>query len=561
MFKPAPAGPAGAHAAASRRGFYRLIDWSFGGLLRLAMRHRIIVMVLSLAIIASSWPLLQATKQEFVPSDVDEAEFQVQVNAPEGVAMPAMDAAMLEVEKEIRSTPGVRTVLATTGGGFVNNVNSGSIYVRIAPHEERTASLSRIIEATLHGNPKKAFEGNYSQSDVMSEIDRRLKRLAPLRCQVRNYPSINIGGGSWDIDFVIQGPSLEELYGYAETIRKRAVATEGFRGMDTTLRLDKPELRVTIDRERAADLGLRASDVGSALRILVGGEEEVSRFRDPLRGEDYDVRLRLAEKDRDRADILDVLRIPRQTGGPVELSNVATIVPARAPSRIDRLDRKRMVAVRGGVAPGFALADRVEVLRGFANDLHMPPSYSTRALGRSLEMERTFREFQWAFVISVVFMYLIIASQFDSLIHPVTILLSLPLSVPFALLSLHAGGGTINLFSALGILVLFGIVKKNSILQIDHINNLRTQGMPRHEAILQGNHDRLRPILMTTLTLVAGMLPLAVGTGPGAEERRAVAIVVIGGQTLCLLLTLIATPVAYSLFDDLRNLGRRKKAG
>jgi HAE1 family hydrophobic/amphiphilic exporter-1 len=566
MFKGPKAGAApaaaGHHAAParSRRGFYRLIDWAFGGMLRFSMRHRVIVALLSLGIIATSFPLLQMTKSEFVPSDVDEAEFQVQVNAPEGTSMDSMETAMLAAEEQIRSTPGVRTVLGTTGGGFLNQVNSGTFYVRIAPHEERTPSVTRVVEATLHGNPKKAFEGNYSQSDVMTEIDRRLKRLSPLRCQVRNYPSFNIGGGSWDIDFVIMGPVLEDLNRFADEIRRRAAATEGFRGMDTTLRLDKPELRVTIDRERAADLGLRANDIGSALRILVGGEEQVSRFRDPLRGEDYDVRLRLHEKDRDRADILDVLRIPKAGGSPVELSNVASIVPAHAPSRIDRLDRKRMVAVRGGVAPGFALSDRVDLLRSFAKDLNMPESYSTRALGRSLEMERTFREFGWAFVISVVFMYLIIASQFESLVHPVTILLSLPLSVPFALLSLHLGGGTLNLFSALGILVLFGIVKKNSILQIDHINGLRAAGMPRHEAILRGNHDRLRPILMTTLTLVAGMLPLALGTGPGAEERRAVAIVVIGGQSLCLLLTLIATPVAYSLFDDLRNVFRRKPA-
>jgi hydrophobic/amphiphilic exporter-1 (mainly G- bacteria), HAE1 family len=216
--------------------------------------------------------------------------------------------------------------------------------------------------------------------------------------------------------------------------------------------------------------------------------------------------------------------------------------------------------VRCGEAPGFAMGDSIEVLTALAADLDMPPAYSTTLLGRSRELQKTFDELLIAFVLSVVFMYLILASQFESLIHPLTILISLPLSVPFALASLWLTGGTLNLYSALGILVLFGVVKKNAILQIDHLNNLRQAGVPRAEAILRANRDRLRPILMTTLALVAGMLPLALGTGPGAEERRAVAVVVIGGQSLCLLLTLLVTPVAYSLFDDLGALVRKRRA-
>ncbi|MCE9637087.1 MAG: efflux RND transporter permease subunit [Planctomycetes bacterium] len=550
----------GHDAAASRRGFYGLIDRSYTAMLGWSMRHRIVIVVLALASIGASVPLMAAVPREFTPSDVDEAEFSVQVSAPEGLSLPAMDEAMAEVEAEIRGVPGVRTTLGTVGGGFIGQVNSGSVYVRIAPHEERTLSVTRLLKSTLDGHPSAAWAGNYSQSDVMTEIDRRLKRITHLRCQVRNYPSFNIGGGSFDVDYVIRGPVLEDLDRYATALRAKSLEAGGFRGLDTTLRLDKPELRVRIDRERAADLGVRARDVGTALRLLVGGDEEVSRFRDDAAGEDYDVRLRLDASDRERSDLLGLLRLPRPGGGTVELSAVADVTAARAPSRIDRLDRQRMVSVRGGVAPGFALSDRLEVVQRTAASLDMGPQYTTQVLGRGREMERTSAEFVWAFVLSVVFMYLILASQFESLLHPLTILLSLPLSIPFALFSLWAVGGTLNLYSALGILVLFGVVKKNSILQIDHMNGLIAKGLPRAEAILQANRDRLRPILMTTLALVAGMLPLALGSGPGAEERRAVAVVVIGGQSLCLLLTLLVTPVAYSIFDDMRTWPSRRRA-
>jgi HAE1 family hydrophobic/amphiphilic exporter-1 len=243
----------------------------------------------------------------------------------------------------------------------------------------------------------------------------------------------------------------------------------------------------------------------------------------------------------------------------VELSNIATVSNVPSASRIDRLDRQRTVSLRAGVSPGFAQADRIEELKKAAGAMNLPAAYTTAVSGRARELERTFTEFLWAFLLSVIFMYIILASQYESLVHPFTILLSLPLSVPFALLSLWATNGTLNLYSALGILVLFGVVKKNAILQIDHMNQLRKKGYTRYEAIIQGNRDRLRPILMTTLALVAGMLPLWLGTGPGSEERRAVAVVVIGGQSLSLLLTLLVTPVVYSILDDVGAFFVRRK--
>jgi HAE1 family hydrophobic/amphiphilic exporter-1 len=547
------------HGSGSRGGFYAHVDRVYGRMLAFSMRHRAAVCVLALLVVLSAVPLYQAVPQDFIPSDVDEAEFEVQVNGPEGISFAAMNGVMESIEKELRSMPEVRTTLTSIGAGpgggssgFGGSVNQGEVYVRIAPHEERIFSLWRLMQETLRGQPLEAFRNNYSQRDVMSRIRRMLARYPELRGGVRNLRSFNIGGGPSEIDFVIRGPELESLASYSEDLRVKSKDL-GVVDADTTLKLDKPELRVEIDRKRAADLGVSVQDVARALRIMVGGEEELSRFRDVLVNEDYDVQLRLQQRFREDPDTILQLYVPRQGGGLVRLDNLVEIQSSISPTRIDRLDRQRQASVRASVAPGFALADRLEALRAAAAEMNMPPAYSTSISGRGRELERTGREFLLAFALSVALMYMILASQFESLIHPLTILLSLPLSIPFALFSLWASNNTLNLYSALGMLVLFGVVKKNSILQIDHMNKLRAGGMERLAAVMQGNRDRLRPILMTTLALVAGMIPLAVGVGPGAEERRAIAVVVIGGQTLSLLLTLLVTPVAYSLFDDIAS--------
>jgi HAE1 family hydrophobic/amphiphilic exporter-1 len=539
-------GGSGSHEAASRSGFYHQLDRFYMWVLALAMRWRWGVAVLALLTMLGSVPLYYLVKQEYLPSNVDEGEFDVRVLAAEGTGLGAMNEVALKVEQELKQVRGVSSVLTSIGGGFIGGLNSANCYVILVPHEERTFNWSRLFQLP----PWRAFEGNATQREIQQEIRQRLRKIPDVRVQIRNPQTFVGGGPNFDIDFSLLGPDLDTLYQYADSLRLRAPEL-GLQDADITLKLDKPELRVQIDRDRAAKLGVDTEDIASALRIMVGGEEEVTRFRDKTMNEDYDVQLRVREGGRNDVATIARLFVPRGDGGLVRLDNVVQLVETNAASRLDRLDRQRQVSLRAGVAPGFAQADRVAALREAVDKMGLPTGYSTRVSGRARELESTFTEFLWAFLLSVILMYIILASQFESLIHPFTILLSLPISVPFALISLLIAGQTLNLYSALGLLVLFGVVKKNAILQIDHMNKLRAAGLDRAAAILQGNRERLRPILMTTLTLIAGMLPLALGTGPGAEERRAVAVVVIGGQALCLLLTLIVTPVAYSFLDDL----------
>jgi hydrophobe/amphiphile efflux-1 (HAE1) family protein len=542
-------------AAKSRRGFYRFIDATYTWMLSHALRQRTAIAALGILVIFSSVPLYKVVKQDYIPTDVDESEFDVSVTAREGTSLAAMTEVMTQVEEDLKTTPGVRLVLTNAGGGFLGGVNQGSAYVRVASIEERSFSVSRLFRGMIAGKPLEAFKSNYSQRDVMQEVRTRLRKYRDLRTAVRNAPSFNLGGGGSEIDFVLRGPELEQLVVYAEQLRQKAPEI-GIVDADVTLKLDKPELKVEIDRARAADLGVSVEDISTALRLMVGGDQRVSRFRDQALNDDYDVQLRVTEGGRNDPETISRMYVPRQDGGLVRLDNLVKITPARSPSRIDRLDRQRQVSLRANVAPGYALSDRLDALRQEVAQMNLPAAYTTTVSGRARELERTFTEFIWAFILSVIFMYMILASQFESVVHPFTILLSLPLSIPFALFSLWVTSNTLNLYSALGILVLFGVVKKNSILQIDHMNNLRAQGMERTAAIIQGNRDRLRPILMTTLALVAGMLPLALGTGPGSDERRAIAVVVIGGQTLSLLLTLVVTPIVYSLLDDLAATAR-----
>jgi HAE1 family hydrophobic/amphiphilic exporter-1 len=583
-----PAGTASGRTTqpASRRGFYRWIEGSYMYLLHQSMRFRWVVLLLAMGVVASNLSLYRLVKQDYIPTDVDESEFEARIYAPEGVSVASMEEMIETVEPQIRALPGVEHVLTTVGGGGgIRGPSSAAMYVRLAEIETRSFSWRRLWEATIGGDPWQVMAGNFKQRDKVREVRQIIGQHPELRASVRNLTSFR-QGAPVDVDFVVTGPDLKTLADFSNRLRQKVAALPNLVDVDTTLRMDKPILLAHIDRERAAALGVNVQEIADTLRIAVGGDDRVSRFYDASADDAYDVELRLVGVDRANTNSISQLyiRAMQPTEGtsnvPLELAaaplisglgydgrsspltrldNVVQFEETFSPSRIDRLDRQRMAAIRANLAPGFALAESIQAVQRAAEDIGLPPGFSTRVMGRARELEQTLQEFVWICLLSFICMYIVLAAQYEHLVHPITILMSLPIAVPFGLVCLWMGGETLNLYSALGILVLFGMVKKASILQVDHINQLRASGVPRDQAILDGNRDRLRPILMTAISFIAGMIPLLIATGPGAEERRSIAVLVVGGMALSLLLTLLAVPVIYSILDDVSGLLRRTR--
>ncbi|MFN8005984.1 MAG: efflux RND transporter permease subunit [Terriglobia bacterium] len=507
--------------------FYSWIERSYVRLLVWSMKHRLAISLLSIGVVFSSIPLFMLTGKDFIPQD-DQSQIEVLAKSPDGTSLRGSTMLVEQLEKELGTLPGVSSILSTVGADAQRQVNFATLSLQLVPINQRKQSQAEIMELARHKMDK-------YKNDLRVAIQ---------------YPNYFSAGGFTNADllYTIQGPDLERLAEYSEKIRQIVKAIPGVVDINTTLELGKPELRVHINRAKAADLGVDVQAIAGSLRTMVAGEE-VSAYRE---GDNrYEVRLQVALENRSSAEPLSRLYIPSPTIGNVQLSNVVTLNEGVGPGQIDRYNRQRQVTISGNIERGQALSNVLAKLEPSVASLNLDPTYQTGLQGRSRELGRAGLAFILAFLLSGIFMYMVLAAQFESFLHPVTILLSLPMSIPFALISLYAFHQTINIFSSLGILMLFGVVKKNSILQIDHINKLREQGMSRFDAVILGCQDRLRPILMTTFALVAGMLPMAFGVGAGSGMRRSVAIIVIGGQSLCLLLTLLAIPVAYSLFDDL----------
>ncbi len=466
-----------------------------------------------------------------VPRD-DQSEFQVTYITPEGYTLERSNQVLSEIEERLSHLPGVLhrfTIIGQNTGSAgkgQGDVTRGSIYFRI----------------------KEISERQYSQFEVMAQARAILRDYPDLRTAVSDVSAIGVSGqDSRTFQLSIQGPDIDKLAKFSAEFMAKLRLLPGLVDVDSTLSLRKPEVQVAIDRDRASDLGIPVQTIANSLNVLVGGQI-VSRYKEGT--EQYDVWLRADKPFRATPQSLESLTIPSQTAGQVRLSSLATLTEARGPSQIDRFNRQRTVTLLAH-PDGVSLNDAVQRARVILKELKLPPDYEVTFGGQAKTLGETGYYFMVALVLSILFMYLILAAQFESWFYPVSILAALPVTIPFGLLSLLMFRTPMDLYAMFGLFMLIGIVKKNGILQVDKTNELRAGGLEKTAAIMEANHTRLRPILMTTVMLIAAMVPIALGRGPGAGARASMAKVIIGGQSFSLLLALLVTPVTYSLIDSL----------
>jgi len=513
---------------------YKKTEDTYKRILEKSLNHRGMVLIGAIVIFIASIFLTQFMGKELVPPE-DQSIFLARMEAPVGYSLDMADDLFKEAEDIVKGYPEIEKVFFALGYGRAQEVNKG------------------IFMITL----KKKSEREKSQQQIQSELRMKFKQVPGLKVSVEDISIVGGGIRSTPIQYSVRGADLQMLQQYTRSIVSEFSKLPGIVDVDTSLEAGKPELKLYIDRDKAADLGINVASIAETVNLLISGEVDVAKYKDEARGRRYNVRVRLDKKDRTNPADIERLYVRSKDGKLVQLSNVVRIQEGGGPSIINRVDRQRAITVFAGLEKK-PLGQAKDELDTIAQKI-LPLDYTGKHRGMADTMEESFQYLLFALFLGIVMAYMVLASQFESFLHPFIVLLSMPLSFIGAFSLLILTGKTLNIFSFIGLILLMGLVKKNAILLVDYTNTLRERGMTRREAILQAGPVRLRPILMTTFAMVFGMMPVALGLGEGAETRSPMGLTVIGGLLTSLFLTLVVVPAAYDFLDDWKEKIKAKK--
>lgn len=514
---------------------YERIEQFYRRLLDVAMGRRGMILGFAFLIFLFSLFITRFIGKEFIPNE-DQSRFVIRLQMPIDYSVEEVDRMGRRAEQIVKQLPEVTSALYSQGGGQTRETNKANLMINLKPKSQRKKS----------------------QEQIKAEVRRALRQVVGLKASAENVSLIGGGQRQVPIMYSIRGRDLKVLEGYSREIAGQYAKLPGIVDIDSSLETGQPEIRTFIDRDKAADLGIDVASIAEAVNFLIGGEVEITKFKDEARGRRYDVRARLNPGDRVDPQDMGKLYVRAKDGNLVDLSNLVRLQEGGGPSIINRVDRQRAITLFANLEekPLGTAKDELDAISSRV----LTAEYSGRYKGMADTMGESFQYLMFALALGIIMAYMILAAQFESFTHPLTVLLSMPLALIGAFGALLVFGKTLNIFSFIGLILLMGLVKKNAILLVDYTNVLRRRGLSRREALLEAGPVRLRPILMTTFAMILGMMPIAIGIGEGAETRSPMALATIGGLLTSLVLTLIVVPVAYDVLGDLQERLAARKA-
>ncbi len=506
---------------ALERGFHAIAH-GYTRTLRAALGYRWLVVAGAIATVVVAVLVFRSLEREFVPPE-DRGFFPVIVLAPEGSTLEYTDGYQRQVEAILGRTADVESYFSITGG-FMGSPSRGIVFTRLADWADRDRSVQDVIE----------------------EVQPQFFGIPGIFAFANNPPAF--GWGS-PVNYVVQHPDFQALTKGMDTMVTRARQIAGLINVDTDLRVNKPELNVSFDRDRAEDLGVPVGDVAGTLQTLLGGRRVTTFTRNSKL---YDVVVQLDPRERATPSDMSGLYVRGRNDQLIQMSAVTRVEEGVGPLRLNHFNRVRSFTLTANLAPGFTLGAAIDSLDALAAEV-LPAGSTTKLAGESRELDESGSSLYFAFGLALVVVFMVLAAQFESLLHPFTVLLSVPLAVTGALLALLVTGSTLNLYSQIGMILLIGLVTKNSILLVEYTNQLRERGLGTSDAVLESGRIRLRPILMTSVSTIISAVPVALGLGAGSISRRPLGYAIVGGVLFSTVLTLFVVPVAYVLLDGLRE--------